>query len=157
MTLRERIEDIHCFITSFRIPISTSTPHTYISTGPFLPLQSGLLTLFREGFGNCIKMEKGQLLSWPAPPLEWRGHNNGVKCISYSPNGCYIITGSSDHTIRLWDAETGAAVGTPLEGHTDRVNSVAYSPDGRHIISGSSDNTIRIWDASTGAAVGTPL
>jgi WD40 repeat protein len=63
------------------------------------------------------------------------------------------VTSSPDprhRTIRMWDAETGAAVGKPLEGHTDSVRSVAYSPDGRHIISGSDDHTIRMWDAETG-------
>ena len=45
-------------------------------------------------------------------------------------------------TIRIWDAETGALVGDPLEGHTGGVNPVAYSPDGQRIISGSDDNTI---------------
>ncbi len=68
-----------------------------------------------------------------------------------------IISGSHDHTIRIWDAKTGAAVGHPLEGHTAWVSSVAYSPDGRHIISGSGDRTIRIWDAESGAAIGNPL
>jgi WD40 repeat protein len=77
--------------------------------------------------------------------------------MSYSPNGYHIVTGSDDKTIRIWDAETGAAVGEPLKGHTLGVWSVAYSPDGRHIISGSDDSTIRIWDAETGAAVGKPL
>jgi WD40 repeat protein len=80
-----------------------------------------------------------------------------VWTVAYSPNGQHIISGSSDKTIRIWDAETGAAIGTPLEGHTASVGSVAYSPNGRHIISGSGDNTIRIWDADTGAAVGNPL
>jgi WD40 repeat protein len=27
----------------------------------------------------------------------------------------------TDNTIRIWDAETGAAVGKPLEGHTSCV------------------------------------
>jgi WD40 repeat protein len=62
-----------------------------------------------------------------------------------------------DNTIRIWDAETGAAVGQPLVGHNGPVWSVACSPDGRRIISGSDDKTIRIWDAETGAAVGEPL
>ena len=157
MALKERIEDIHHFITTFRYAISMSTPHTYISTRPFLPSQSHLLAMFSNGFDKHIQMESGQLLSWPAPPLKWTGHTRVVTCTSYSPNGCYIITGSDDMTIRIWDAETGAAVGKPLEGHTSRVDSVAYSPDGRHIISGSWDRTIRIWDAETGAAVGKPL
>ena len=102
-------------------------------------------------------MQRGKLLSWPEPPLKWIGHSGPVVCTSYSPNACYIVTGSGDTTIRIWYAETGSAVGKPLEGHTDRVWSVAYSPDGRHIISGSDDNTIRIWNAETGSAVGKPL
>jgi len=76
-----------------------------------------------------------------------------VLSVVYSPDGRYIISGSHDKTIRIWDAETGAAIGNPLEGHTRGVQSVAYSPNGRHIISGSHDKTIRIWDAEAGAAV----
>jgi WD40 repeat protein len=57
----------------------------------------------------------------------------------------------------MWDAETGAAFGTPLEGHTGLMRSIAYSPDGQYITSGSDGNTVRIWDANTGAAVGLPL
>ncbi len=89
------------------------------------------------------------MLSWQAPPLEWIGHNGGVRSMGYSPNGCYIVTGSDDKTIRIWDAETGSAVGNPLKGHTGNVWSVAYSPDGRHIVSGSGDQTIRIWNAES--------
>ena len=80
-----------------------------------------------------------------------------MQSIAYSPNGRRIISGASDKTIRIWDAETGVAVGNPLEGHTDYVLSVAYSSDGQRIISGSKDRTIRIWDAETGTAVGKPL
>ena len=80
-----------------------------------------------------------------------------MSSVAYSPDGRRIISGSSDKTIRIWDTETGAAVGKPLEGHSEGVYSVTYSPDGRRIISGSRDKMIRIWDAETGAAVGTPL
>jgi len=80
-----------------------------------------------------------------------------VRSVAYSPDGQHIISGSEDSTIRIWDAETGAPVGNPLEGHIGLVESVAYSPDGRHIISGSFDRTIRIWDAETGAPASDPL
>jgi hypothetical protein len=62
--------------------------------------------------------------------------------------------------VRIWDAETGAALREPLEGHTNRVTSVAFSPHVtsvafsphvERIVSGSEDNTVRIWDAETGA------
>jgi len=86
-----------------------------------------------------------------------KGHTSFVLSIAYSPNGRRIISGSSDKTIRIWDAENGAAIGNPVKGHTGNVNCVAYSPDGEYIVSGSDDRTIRIWDAETGAGVGKPL
>ena len=153
-TLLERIQDILHFIIMFHTPVSISAPHTYISTRPFLPSESPLLHVFGQHFSKCIKMKEGQMSSWPARPLELIGHTNDVRSVSYSPNGCNIVTGAFDCTIRIWDAETGTMVGESLEGHQDYVQSVAYSPDGRCIISGSRDKTIRIWDAETGAEIG---
>ena len=80
-----------------------------------------------------------------------------MQSVAYSPDGRHIISGSDNRTIRIWDAETGAAIGSPLEGHAGSVQSVAYSPNGCHIISGTSNCAIRIWDAETGDAVSNPL
>src|SRR5258708_28507838 len=135
----------------FHTTISISAPHTYISTPPFLPSKSSLSMIFSTQFAKAIKVQSGRLASWPAPPLQWRGHADSVTCLEISPDGRYIISGSLDRTIRIWDVETGAVVGEPLVGHTGAVLSVAYSPDGHHIASGSRDQTIRIWDGRTGA------
>ena len=62
--------------------------------------------------------------------------------------GGTLASESLDHTIRLWDADTGAPKGT-LTGHTGGVNSVAYSPDGHTLASGSW-GVIRLWDTATG-------
>src|SRR5258708_1960751 len=156
--LTEIIEGARRFINTFRTAISMSAPHTYISTGPFLPSEAYLsATVFRIWFTKGIKIQRGRLTSWPSPPLAWSGHTQVVTCMRYSPNGYYIVSGSLDKTIRIWDAESRCAVGKPLEGHTCSVRSVVYSPDGRRIVSGSADRTIRMWDAETGSAVGKPL
>jgi hypothetical protein len=57
--------------------------------------------------------------------------------------------GGSDHTLRLWDAETGAPLAV-LEGHRDGVWG-ALAIEGGRLVSWSRDDTLRIWDAATGA------
>ena len=77
------------------------------------------------------------------------GHKNLVSCITFSPDGKILASGSEDNTIRLWDANTGQHKKT-LTGHTNRVNSVAFSPDGKTLASGSLDGSIYLWDVTRG-------
>ncbi len=56
-----------------------------------------------------------------------------------------MASGSSDKTIKLWDAASGEEVATL---HRVGVNSVAFSPDGTLVASASGDNTIKLWDGS---------
>jgi WD40 repeat protein/serine/threonine protein kinase/Flp pilus assembly protein TadD len=83
-----------------------------------------------------------------------RGHRNQVWGVAYSPSGQYLVTGSHDRTLKLWDARTGAEIRT-FHGHTDKVNGVAFSPDGKRIASASFDGTVRLWDPATGTLVQT--
>ena len=42
-----------------------------------------------------------------------------------------MVSGSHDHTLRVWDLATGETK-TTLHGHIYGVNAVAVTPDGRH-------------------------
>jgi hypothetical protein len=64
------------------------------------------------------------------------------------------VTASLDHTARLWDAASGAAL-TTLEGHTAEVWNAAFSPNGKRIVTASADHTARLWDAASGAVLAT--
>ena len=87
------------------------------------------------------------------------GHTSGIASVSFSPDGSTIASGSGDrigrwmagdHSVRLWDANTGSHLHT-LTGHRDKVNSLSFSPDGAILASGSYDDTARLWDVNTGS------
>ena len=78
-----------------------------------------------------------------------KGHTGFVLSAAFSPDGTRIVTGSGDHTAKVWDAQTGRELLT-LKGHTDAVWSAAFSPDGTRIVTGSGDHTAKVWNAQTG-------
>jgi len=81
-----------------------------------------------------------------------RGHAGALRSVAFSPDGTRLVSGSWDHTLRLWDVKSGALIRV-LKGHGDAVHTAVFSPDGRAIVSGSADKTVRLWNAGTGALV----
>jgi len=75
----------------------------------------------------------------------FKGHGFFVQDITISKNGQYLLTGSWDSTLRLWEIATGECT-KKFIGHTKDVLSVAFSPDDRQIVSVSRDHTIRVWN-----------
>jgi NB-ARC domain/WD domain, G-beta repeat/APAF-1 helical domain len=87
-------------------------------------------------------------LTPPGAEIARLEHSDAVTALCVLPDG-RLASGSADHTIRLWDPQTGSETAC-LEGHSDPVTALCLLPDGR-LASGSDDNTIRLWDPSTGA------
>ena len=69
--------------------------------------------------------------------------------MAVTPGGSRVISGSEDHTLRVWDLAKGETT-MMLKGHTSAVNAVAVTPDGHYVVSGSFDHTLRVWDLATG-------
>ncbi|RVX01158.1 Coatomer subunit beta'-1 [Vitis vinifera] len=78
------------------------------------------------------------------------GHSKGVNCIDYFMRGSkpYLISGSDDHTAKVWDYEAKSCVQT-LEGHTNNVSAVCVHSELPLIITGSEDGMFTIWDGAT--------
>ena len=58
------------------------------------------------------------------------GHLSDVQCVRLHPSCTYLVSGSSDKTIRLWDVQTGQCVRI-FTGHCSGVASLAVCPSGR--------------------------
>lgn len=71
-------------------------------------------------------------------------HRGSVNAVAISPDGTLLLTGSHDHTARLWDAATQKPIGPPLK-HDGPVGTVAFSSDGKTVLTASSDKTARLW------------
>lgn len=99
-------------------------------------------TIYLWDIGSALD---GVVLSGPQQPRQvLGGHRNDVWAIAFSPDGKTLASASFDHTIRLWDTETGA-MRLILRDHTDLVCSVAFSPDGQTLASCGWDHTVRLW------------
>ena len=91
------------------------------------------------------------------PPL--KGHSGPVGGVTYSPDGLRLAASTIGFgRSRLWDAETGAAIGQELvTGRTPSTYATyliehyqgsrpAFAPDGRSLAVPSYDGTTAIWD-----------
>ncbi|KAB5531118.1 hypothetical protein PHYPO_G00137210 [Pangasianodon hypophthalmus] len=59
--------------------------------------------------------------------LVYRGHSSLVRCISVSPSGQWLVSGSDDCTVRFWEVSTARCLKTvEVSG---AVKSVAWSPN----------------------------
>lgn len=80
-----------------------------------------------------------------------RAHEPGAATIvAFSPDGRQFVTASSDETVKIWDAVTGAQQ-LHLDGH-----SAAYRPDGKALAVVAPDGMVRMFDPVTGVQIQFP-
>lgn len=73
----------------------------------------------------------------------WQGHEKAVTSVVFSPSGKWVVSGSLDGTVRIWDVKSGV-VKSVIRAHTGEVYSVSISVDERFIASASFDQRVLI-------------
>ena len=120
----------------------------YQSALVWLPKKSLIRNVYATEVRCVPRVVKGLSNSWGSTELHMQ-NGSMVNSVSFSPDGCQVVTGSHDNIARIWNTTTGE-VESELKGHENVVSSVAFSQDGSRVVTGSRDMTVRIWNAMTG-------
>lgn len=98
---------------------------------------------------QATEIHGGATTSRPRPQMVVQlGHAGNVQAVAYSADGLLALTGSDDHTAKLWDTTTAREI-RRFAGHTQSVTAVAFSADAQAMLTGSADGTARLWDTAT--------
>jgi WD40 repeat protein len=76
-------------------------------------------------------------------------HPWDCRCVTFSPDGQLLASGSDEGEIGLWEMPTGRQVHR-LPGHAWSTNALAFSPDGKQMASAGNNRSARVWDVITG-------
>jgi len=103
----------------------------------------------------CLKNTGAKIKPEISPEIFLQlGHSGQVDNICYSPNGKYLLSGSEDNTIKLWDVKSGKVLRTFSCVFYHLKTPMDYSPDGRYIVTANFNDTV-MWDIVTGGILKT--
>ncbi len=83
---------------------------------------------------------------------EFVGHSQVIICLSITPDGKILASGSFDNTIKFWDTSSGKETHT-LKGHTDWIEAISFGFDGKVFASIGNDNTLKFWNPKDGKLI----
>jgi WD40 repeat protein len=126
--------------------------------GRLLEFENPLIQNFLEDIQTnqttpWLRPLEGSLTKPDSPLLQTLvGHTDEILALEVTPDSQWLISGSEDHTIKVWDIATGQEIYT-LTGHTGSVLTLVLTSDGKQVISGSADHTIKVWSLETGQEI----
>ncbi|MCS7027970.1 MAG: WD40 repeat domain-containing protein [Bacteroidia bacterium] len=78
-----------------------------------------------------------------------QGHTNSVFCVKYSPCENYLLSGSRDARLKIWNVKQSYTLYQDIVAHLFAINDIVFDPQGQYFATASADKTIKIWDANT--------
>lgn len=76
-------------------------------------------------------------------------HKISVFTVQYSPDQRFLISGSRDAHLKIWQVEGNYTLYQSIVAHMYAINHLVFSADGKHFVTCSMDKSIKVWDAET--------
>eukprot|EP01105_Mastigella_eilhardi_P027291 TRINITY_DN8346_c0_g1_i1.p1 TRINITY_DN8346_c0_g1~~TRINITY_DN8346_c0_g1_i1.p1 ORF type:complete len:482 (-),score=162.94 TRINITY_DN8346_c0_g1_i1:139-1584(-) len=76
--------------------------------------------------------------------LSCRAHTAACRCLTFTPDGKYLLSGSSDKSLCVMDVNTGHVVFSIKNAHKDSINAIAVND--KFIATGDDEGVIKLWD-----------
>lgn len=76
-----------------------------------------------------------------------QGHSNSVFTLAYSLDEQFLLSGSRDAHLKIWDTNTNYELHQSVVAHLFAINHITFSPDGHYFATGSMDKAVKIWDS----------
>jgi WD40 repeat protein len=77
---------------------------------------------------------------------EWEAHHNSVFTLRYTPDWQFLMSGSRDARLKVWDVENVYKQAGEVVAHLYAINHIEFSPDGKHFVTCSMDKSIKVWN-----------
>jgi WD40 repeat protein len=90
-----------------------------------------------------------RIFSFPDYKLkyEFNAHQNSVFALNYTPDFQFLISGSRDARLKVWDVRSGYKQAGEVAAHLFAINNLVFSPSGEYFATASMDKSIKIWKA----------
>lgn len=91
-------------------------------------------------------VQTGQLLD------QLSGHEGPVSSLAFAPSGDIIVSGSWDHTVRIWSVFARTQTSEPIQLQADVLH-VAFRPDSKQVAVSTLDGQLTFWSVSEASQV----
>ena len=125
------------------------------SFGPF----AGAITraaVSSDGSRIAAALTSGQVAIWDtateSAPMRLMVDDDVIWTVAFSPNGRYLVAGSSDEVVSVWATDTGARM-SEFAGHAGGVTDAIVLDDNVTIVAADRRGGLHVWDLQSGRRI----
>ncbi|MBX2844369.1 MAG: WD40 repeat domain-containing protein [Flammeovirgaceae bacterium] len=98
---------------------------------------------FSDNFIRIIDLETLAL------KYEINAHKISVFTLTYSPDFNYLLSGSRDAHLNIWNVKQEYQLKKSIVAHMFTINDISYRQDGKYFATCSKDKAVKVWDGET--------